>query len=159
MYGELVPGGLSYIFKTPISGGAPVRVSDRISSGGGPFLSLDGRHALFGSFDKNGTIVGVMVSAVTGAQEGAEIKLPNTLYDSAHGVRWTPDGGRSLAAVDIRSGTPNLWSGIFGDGPANQLTHFTSGVVWDFGWSSDGKYIALARGTDQSDAVLFTSAK
>jgi Tol biopolymer transport system component len=81
------------------------------------------------------------------------------LYDSAHGVRWTPDGGRSLAAVDIRSGTPNLWSGIFGDGPANQLTHFTSGVVSDFGWSSDGKYIALARGTDQSDAVLFTSAK
>jgi len=32
-------------------------------------------------------------------------------------------------------------------------------VVWDFAWSPDGKYIALARGTDQSDAVLFTSAK
>jgi serine/threonine protein kinase/Tol biopolymer transport system component len=159
MYGELVPGGLSYIFKTPISGGAPVRVSDRISVGGGPLISLDGRHALFPSFDKNGTIVGVMVSAVTGAQEGAEIKLPNTLSDSAHGVRWTPDGGRSLAAVDIRSGTPNLWSGIFGDGPAKQLTHFTSGVVWDFGWSPDGKSLALARGTDQSDAVLFTSVK
>jgi Tol biopolymer transport system component len=119
--------------------GAPVRISDRISIGGGPIISLDGRHALFASFDKNGTIVGVMVSAVTGAQEGAEIKLADTLYDSAHGVRWTPDGGRSLAAVDIRSGTPNLWSGIFGDGPAKQLTHFTSGVVWDFGWSSDGK--------------------
>jgi hypothetical protein len=114
--------------------------------------------ALFASFGKNGTIVGVMVSAVTGAQEGAEIKLADTLLsDSAHGVRWTPDGRRFLAAVDIRSGT--LWSGILGDGPAKQLTHFTSGVVWDFGWSSDGKYIALARGTDQRDAVLFASAK
>ena len=157
MYNGQVTGGSSYIFKTPISGGAPVRVSDRISSGVA-ILSLDGRHVLFGSFDKNGTIVGVMVSAVTGAQEGAEIKLGDTLSDSAHGVRWTPDG-RSLAAVDIRSGTPNLWSGILGKGPAKQLTHFTSGVVWDFGWSSDGKYIALARGTDQSDAVLFSSAK
>jgi len=114
---------------------------------------------VFASFGQNGTIVGVRVSAVTGAQEGAEVKLGDTLYGSAHGVRWTPDGGRSLAALDIRSGTPNLWSGIFGDGPAKQLTHFTSGVVWDFGWSSDGKYIALARGMDPSDAVLFTSAK
>lgn len=158
MHNGQVAGGSSYIFKTPISGGAPVRVSDRISMGAGPIISLDGRDVLFGSFDKNGTIVGVMLSAVTGAQEGAEIKLGDTLSDSAHGVRWTPDS-RSLAAMDIRSGTPNLWSGILGDGPEKQLTHFTSGVVWDFGWSSDGKYIALARGTDQSDAVLFTSAK
>ena len=52
-----------------------------------------------------------------------------------------------------------FWSGIFADGPAKQLTHFPSGVVWDFAWSPDGKSIAFARGTDQSDAVLFTSAK
>jgi Tol biopolymer transport system component len=135
-----------------------VRVSDRISNGVGPIISRDGRHALIASFDKSGTIVGVMVSAVTGAQEGAEIKLGDTFYDSAHGFSWTPDG-RSLAAVDIRSGTPSLLSGVFASGPAKQLTHFTSGVVWDFAWSPDGKYIALARGTDQSDAVLFTSAK
>ena len=158
MHNGQIAGGSSYIFKTPISGGAPVRVSDRISVGGGPIISLDGHHAWLASFDKNGTIVGVMVSTVTGAQEGAEIKLGDTLTDSAHGVRWTPDG-RSLAAMDIRSGTPNLWSGIFADGPAKQLTHFTSGVVWDFAWSPDGKSIALARGTDQSDAVLFISAK
>jgi eukaryotic-like serine/threonine-protein kinase len=158
MYTGRVAGGSSYIFRTPISGGAPVRVSDRISIGGGTLLSLDGRHALFASFDKNGTIVSVMVSTITGAQEGAEVKLGDTFYGSAHGLRWTPDG-RSLAAVDIRSHTPNLWSWIFPGGPPKQLTHFTSGVVWDFGWSPDGKFIALARGTDQSDAVLFTGAK
>jgi eukaryotic-like serine/threonine-protein kinase len=158
IYTGRVPGGSSYIFRTPISGGAPVRVSDRISTGGGTLLSLDGRHVSFASFDKNGTIVKVMVSTVTGAREGAEVKLGDTFYGSAHGLRWTPDG-RSLAAVDIRSGTPNLWSWMFAGGPAKPLTHFTSGVVWDFGWSPDGKFIALARGTDQSDAVLFTSAK
>jgi Tol biopolymer transport system component len=158
MYEGQVPGGGPYIFRMPISGGAPVRVSDRISSAGGPFLSLDGRDVFFPSFDKNGTIVVVMVSAVTGAQEGAEIKVWDTFYESAHGLRWTRDG-RSLAAVDIRSGTPNLWSGPIVSAPTKQLTHFTSGAIWDFGWSPDGKYIALARGTDQSDAVLFTSAK
>jgi Tol biopolymer transport system component len=112
----------------------------------------------FASFDKNGTIVGVMVSAVTGAQEGAEIKVWDTIYGGAHGLRWTPDG-RTFAASDIRSGTPNLWSGPVMGAPTKQLTHFASGVIWDFGWSVDGKHIALARGTDQSDAVLFTSAK
>jgi eukaryotic-like serine/threonine-protein kinase len=157
MYAGQVHGGVSYIFKMPISGGAPVRVSDRISIGGGPVISLDGRDVLFGSFDKNGTIVLVMVSAVTGEQEGAEIKPLDTFYAGAHAVRWTPDG-RSFGVLDIRSGTPNLWSVLLG-GPEKQLTHFDSGVIWDFGWSLDGKHIALARGTDQSDAVLFTSAK
>jgi Tol biopolymer transport system component len=160
MYGGQVPGALTYVFKTPVSGGAPVRVSDRISVGGGPSLSTDGRHAAFGSFDKNGTIVGVIVSTVTGTQEGPEIKLEDTFYTSVHGVRWAPDSRFPLAEVDIRSGSPNLWSGpVTEGGPEKQLTHFTSGVIWDFGWSPDGKYIALARGVDQSDAVLFTSAK
>jgi Tol biopolymer transport system component/predicted Ser/Thr protein kinase len=161
IYTGQVPGS-SYIFKTPISGGAPVRVSDR--PGGGGFISWDGRHVGFGSLDKNGTIVGVMISAVTGVQEGVDTNLGDTYY---HGARWMPDG-RSVATVDIRSGTPNLWSGLAGTcwcesgkrtGPTKQLTHFTSGEVWDYGWSPDGKFIALARGTDQSDAVLFTSAK
>jgi Tol biopolymer transport system component len=158
MYGGQIPGGLSYIFKMPISGGSPVRVSDRISIGGGPLISLDGQHMLIGSFDENGKIVVVTVSAATGAQEGPEIKVWDTLYGSAHVLCWTRDG-RSLAAVDLRSGAPNLWSGPIVSAPTKQLTHFTSGVIWDFGWSPDGKYIALARGTDQSDAVLFTSAK
>jgi Tol biopolymer transport system component len=159
MYGGEVPGGLSYIFKTPISGGAPVRVSDRVSIGGGPIISLDGRHAAFGSFGNDGTIVGVMVSTVTGVQEGAEIKIENTFVSGgARALRWTPDG-RSFATLDIRSGTPNLWSGVLVADQPKQLTHFTSGVIWDFGWSPDGKLIALARGTDQSDAVLFTRPK
>jgi hypothetical protein len=44
-------------------------------------------------------------------QEGAEIKPADTLSDSAHGVRWTPDS-RSLAAMDIRSGTPISGAGF-----------------------------------------------
>jgi hypothetical protein len=139
-----------------------VRFSDR--AGGVASISLDGRHVSMGSQDKNGTTVGVTVSTVTGAEEGADTQLGDS-YD--HGARWMPDG-RSVAIVDIRSGTQNLWSGLTGTcwcesgkptGPTKQLTHFTSGVIWDYGWSPDGKFIALARGTDQSDAVLFTSAK
>jgi Tol biopolymer transport system component len=162
MYTGQVPGGSNYVFKTPISGGAPIRFSDR--AGGVAGISLDGRHVSMGSQDKTGTTVGVMVSAVTGAQEGVDTQLGDS-FD--HGGRWMADG-RSVTTVDIRSGTLNLWSGLAGTcwcesgkrtGPTKQLSHFTSGVIWDYGWSPDGKFIALARGTDRSDAVLFTSAK
>jgi hypothetical protein len=60
--------------------------------------------------------------------------------------------------VDLRTGTPNLWAIPLFGGPQTQLTHFSSGVIWACAYSSDGKLIAIARGSRQSDAVLFTSA-
>jgi hypothetical protein len=108
MYTGQVPGGSTYVFKTPISGGAPVKFSDR--AGGVASISLDGRHLSMGSQDKNGTTVGVTVSTLTGAQEGVDTQLGDS-FD--HGARWMPDG-RSVATVDIRSGTLNLWSGLTG---------------------------------------------
>jgi hypothetical protein len=38
----------------------------------------------------------------------------------------------------------------------NQLTHFTSDQIFAFGWSRDGKQLAVARGRSLSDAVLIT---
>ena len=68
-----------------------------------------------------------------------------------------PDS-RSLAVVDLRSGAPNLWAIPLFGGPQMQLTHFPSGVIWACVYSPEGKSVALARGSRQSDAVLFTSA-
>jgi Tol biopolymer transport system component len=70
-----------------------------------------------------------------------------------------PDN-RSVAISDRRSGSPNLWSfPALGRGVAKQLTHFTSGPIFACNYSPDGKLLALARGSVQSDAVLFTAAK
>jgi hypothetical protein len=63
-----------------------------------------------------------------------------------------------MAAADLRTGTPNLWAIPLSGGPQTQLTHFSSGVIWACAYSADGKLIALARGSRQIDAVLFTSA-
>jgi hypothetical protein len=67
---------------------------------------------------------------------------------------------RYVAFGDIRTEASNLWAHpAIGSGPEKQITHFTSGVVWNFKDSPDGKLVALSRGTNQSDAVLFTSTK
>jgi len=44
-------------------------------------------------------------------------------------------------------------------GPANQITNFTSGMIWRHSWSRDGKYLALARGNFSVDAVMLTDLR
>jgi Tol biopolymer transport system component len=149
--------GLSYIFKVPISGGTPVRLSD-IPTIGGSLLSLDGLHIAFPAVSKDGSVRGVALSAETGKVEFEKADLSPTVDPAHHAAQWTPDG-RSVVLIDIRTGVDNLWTEPSASRPAQQLTHFTSGTILDFAWSHDGKQIAIARGTSQSDAVMFTSSK
>ena len=154
-WGQVV-GGTSYVFKMPASGGAPVRVSDRIALSPG-FESLDGHHVAFLAPRKDGTLEIALVSADKGTPEAA-VPSPTTFDVSVSAGCWMPDS-RSLALVDLRTGSPNLWTLPFFGGPQTQVTHFSSGAIWACAYSPDGKLIALARGTRQSDAVLFTSSK
>jgi serine/threonine protein kinase len=149
--------GSSFILKLPLAGGPPVRLSDRTALSP-PFPSMDGRHVAFATLSKDGKVVLAVVSADNGALE-AEPTIPPTLDQTAHSAEWGPDN-RSMVLADFRSGTPNIWSvPVLGNGPERQLTHFTSGEIWAFHYSRDGKSVAMARGNNQSDVVLFTSAK
>ena len=155
-YWGQVAGGTSYVFKVPAAGGTPIRISDRVALSPG-FVSLDGQHVLFATPRKDGTVEIAMVSADKGAPESGGPAVP-TFDGSVNVACWMPDN-RSMAIADLRTGAPNLWAIPFFGGPQTQLTHFSSGVIWACAYSRDGKLIAIARGSRQSDAVLFTSAK
>jgi serine/threonine protein kinase/roadblock/LC7 domain-containing protein len=149
--------GSSFIFKLPLTGGSPVQLSDRTALSPS-FPSMDGHHVAFATPDKDGKVVLAVVSADNAALE-AQPTIPETLDHTSNAVAWAPDN-RSMALSDVRSGTPNIWSlPVIGSGPQRQLTHFTSGQVWAFHYTHDGKSVAYARGNNQSDVVLFTSAK
>lgn len=153
LYRAQVPSGSSYIFKLPISGGAPVRVSDRIAIAE-PMVSYDGRYIAFQSSGQNGRIVAVNIE--NGVESKSDLELAETFDPYGRLARWMP-GERAVAFVDIRTGVPNLWKKQPMPGaPETQLTHFTSGMFWDFRYSPDGKFIAMARGSGKSDAVRFT---
>jgi Tol biopolymer transport system component len=144
--------GSSYIFKMPVSGGAPVQVSDRIALAE-PMVSVDGQHLAFQASGENGKIVAVNIEA--GVQGKSDLDLAET-FDPSRLARWIP-GERAVAFTDIRTGVPNIWvKQPIAGAPEKQLTHFTSGVFWDFRYSPDGKFIAMARGSGKSDAVRFT---
>ena len=125
-----------------------------------PAISPDGKHVAFfyspgvapgGS--SNVSRIGI-VSATGGALEKS-FDVPAVAW---HFLRWTPDG-RSVAYVSGRSNSENIWLQPVNGGKTKQLTHFSDGQIWNFAWSRDGKFLALARGSEPTDAVLFTSTK
>jgi Tol biopolymer transport system component len=147
------PNGSSYVFKMPISGGAPVQVSDRIAVAE-PMVSVDGQNVAFQSSSKNGMIVAVNIEG--GVEAKSDLELAGTFDPDFRLARWIP-GERAVAFLDIRTGVPNIWmKQPIAGAPEKQLTHFTSGIFCDFRYSPDGKSIAMARGSDKSDAVRFT---
>ena len=56
--------------------------------------------------------------------------------------------------------SPNLWLlPVLGGGKEKQLTHFEGGNILSVSCSADGKWIALVRGPNESNAVLFRAGK
>ena len=91
-----------------------------------------------------------------GVESKTDLELAETFDPTARFARWIP-GERAVAFVDIRTGVPNLWMKEPAAGaPEKQLTHFNSGNFFDFRYSPDGKFIAMARGSNETDAVRFS---
>ena len=69
---------------------------------------------------------------------------------------WSPDGH----AIDYRvtkGGVSDIWRQSLSGGPPKQLTHFPSGLINSFAWSTDGRSLAVARGTRIADIILLKS--
>jgi eukaryotic-like serine/threonine-protein kinase len=77
--------------------------------------------------------------------------LPNVL-------RWKPSGD-AVAYIDDPNGDSNILSQPLRGGPPVPLTAFKSGQIFWFDWSRDGKLLACARGTVNSDVVLINAAR
>jgi Tol biopolymer transport system component len=72
------------------------------------------------------------------------------------GLEWTPDG-QALAYRDAT--LTNIWVQPIDGGPPHALTHFTDQTIFAFGWSPDGKQLALWRGVRSSDIVLLKNIR
>lgn len=151
VFSGTAPNGHTMLYKMELGGAPPVALSDQFLVGH-PVYSPDGTRILAALMDpKTGTIKGSLLSTSGGAPVYSH-DIPSTL-DPMGVVGWMPDGG-SFAALDDRSGIPNLWACPFDGSPGKQITHFPQSEIHGFAWSPDGKRIALARGPVEENVVL-----
>jgi Tol biopolymer transport system component len=141
-------GGQVAIWKIPVEGGKAVPLTDYTSQF--PAVSPDGKWVAFLDVHnlKNPRL------AVMSIDGGPPVKsfsytanVPGNPY-----FQWSPDG-RSIDYVDDRKGVCNIWAQPLAGGPPKQITHFNSGLIFNFAWSKKGD-LALSRGSETSDAVL-----
>lgn len=148
------PNGHTLLYKMELGGAPPVALSDQFLVAHAVY-SPDGTRILAALVDpKTGTTKGSILPASGGAPLYSH-DVPSTL-DPMVIVGWMPDG-RGFAALDDRSGIPNLWTFPFDGSLGKQITHFHRLEIHGFAWSPDGKRIALSRGPIEGNAVLIRS--
>ncbi len=141
------------IYRLPVEGGTPTEIASAPGAGGNSRISPDGKFIAYdvqeGSPVPQGKFV---VSPVEGGARVHEF-LPPSGASSPH---WSPDG-KGLQYLLTRKGATNVWEQPLGGGEPHQVTDFTSGRIFGFSWSRDGKVLLVAKGSDTRDVVLISN--
>ncbi len=147
-YGSAISGRFS-VCKISVSGGTPTRINDGIWTDATP--SPNGKLLAITSFEEK-TGWGESVVPLEGGKPVKVAHLNGTR------LQWTPDS-KSIVYIDVKNGISNLWSQPLKGGLPRQITNFTSGLIFDFAISRDGKQLILARGSVDSDVIMINNAK
>jgi Tol biopolymer transport system component len=143
-------GGFS-IWKVSIDGGEPTQLVNKYAMI--PSISPDGKliACYYVADSSRATKLGIF--PIEGGEPLKQFDLLTTAGSGSPPVRWMPDG-RSIAYIANQGGVSNIWLQSVDGGPPKQMTDFTTGRVFWFDISRDGKSLAMSRGTVTSDVVL-----
>jgi Tol biopolymer transport system component len=152
VYGRFI-GGYSELWKVPMQGGEPVRLTHQPSYSFELSISPDAKTVAYTYGDRRVTPpLGVALVPLEGKPRVTLLDIPADL------VRWTGDS-RSLLYSSAQGGASNIWERPIAGGAAKQLTHLTSETIISFDLSKDGRQLAIARATSSSHVVLIRDVK
>ncbi|HKZ79850.1 MAG TPA: protein kinase [Pyrinomonadaceae bacterium] len=145
--------GNGTIWKVPVDGGNPTQIS-------GPTANLavvspDGnRIACFYWDEQANPPRGAMIFPFDGGPPIARFNIgPHA--GGGFALQWASDG-RALLYI---SNLSNIWSQPVNGGRPLQLTDFQGDQIFDFEYSRDGKWLAVARGRVTDDVVLISESR
>jgi len=147
------------LYLVPSSGGMQPKLLPIPSSGGlvgFSTLSPDSKLILYHwqNPDNMGSRAKMNVASVQGGPVMYSFEFPTGGGEAV----WSPDG-RAIDYSITRGGVSDIWRQPLSGGAPKQLTHFPSGKIYNFAWSTDGKFLAAARGSVTADIVLLKAAK
>ena len=137
----------------PVEGGASEKVSSSILFR--PQISPDGKF-IAAYFRSEATAKAQFATFAFGSDSPIQtVPIPAGVKFGSL-FSWTPDG-KSLAVIDTRNGTENLWTLPLDEESPRSLTNFAPDLlpltIHNFGWSPDRSTITLARGSNVVDVV------
>jgi serine/threonine protein kinase len=152
IYQHFEPGVASTLWRVPIEGGTPVKVTDGFAVR--PAVSPDGRQ--LGFWHNDGQTNSRWKLGLLALESGTLLNTfdvaPTVQVNWDAMVRWSADG-RSLTYVNNHAGVENVWGQPIAGGAAKQITNFADNRILSFDWSRDGNLLT-SRGVVTSDVVL-----
>jgi Tol biopolymer transport system component len=156
--GGCTPDGQSVIYvaeravwRVSINGGTPEKIDLPLAEMG---FSPDGKLLFYVKQSvESGNWRGKMIVMTSDTRKPlGEFDLPYGMQNA----KFTPDG-KAIAFLLTRKGATNVWQQRLSGGDPAPLTNFTSGDMFAFAWSKDGKQLALSRGRRKSDVVMMSN--
>ena len=151
------------VWKVSIEGGEAIKLTNsNLGLPVSPAVSPDGKLIAF-YLGKGAGMSHPQLSIIPN-QGGGIVKafnMPNGTYETFAGkapVQWTPDG-QAVSYVVHRDGVSNIWRQSIGGREPVQVTHFSSGLIFNFAYSPNEKHLALSRGTVSRDVVLINKSE
>jgi Tol biopolymer transport system component/TolB-like protein len=142
--------GMWNIWKVPVAGGTAVQLTKSLTTH--PTLSpKDGKIACWYSTSVEKPKWQLAIFPPEGGEPLRTYPLAPTVVPDSN-IRWSPSGS-GITFLDVRAGASNIWLQPVDGSPARPLTSFTSGQIYSFDWSRDGRLI-YSRGMSVNDVVL-----
>jgi Tol biopolymer transport system component/DNA-binding winged helix-turn-helix (wHTH) protein len=142
------------LWKIPIEGGQPMRLTEGYAIY--PSVSPDGKLIAFVGKDENKNRQLVIVSAAGGNALRRFVITPLKL--SSYRLKWTPNGDALLYAA-ASDGVAGIYKQNLKGGTPEKLIELKEDDISDFGYSADGRELAVTRGDWQFDIVLLSGIK
>jgi Tol biopolymer transport system component len=148
------------LWKVSIDGGQAVRLTDKSFWARSQAVSADGKQIAISFTEQPRNRWRIALIPFEGGQPTKIFKaeVPVTPFIDLDTIRWTPDS-RAVTYIDTRKGISNIWEQPLDGGSSKQLTNFQVDQIFNFDWSRDGKWLALARGSVTDDIVLIEDAR
>jgi eukaryotic-like serine/threonine-protein kinase len=142
------------IWKTPLQGGDPVKLTDVDSIS--PAISRDGKSVAYFITEK-GTPLKLGIISIDGGAPLKTFDLPATTNSDA-GLAWNKTGN-GILFVNTLGTTSNIWTQPLDGAKPTPLTAFKEFQIAKFALNSEGNRLAISRGSRNRNIVLIKNIR
>jgi eukaryotic-like serine/threonine-protein kinase len=139
------------LWRVPLEGGDSVKLDLPFTQVG---FSWDGKLVFYTSQKVEGTSMQskLIVAPAAGGPPLHSFDVPFGMQST----QFTPDS-KAVAYIINRNHASNIWEQPLAGGKPFQLTKFSSGDIFAYAWSRDGKQLAFSRGQRKTDVVMMSN--